>query len=437
MKSTLKSILEFYAQNPSEIIFIKDSNNIIAKEFLNDIKTLANHLDIILSNSCKVALSVDDMYLFCCTWIACQFLGKTTIMIPNDKPGTIAKLAKHYDSLITDNDLDLSAKIINEYALKDCETIFFTSGSTGEYKSYSKTIDNLEQESSAINSVIQSFNLKNIDVLTTVSHQHLYGFSWAIIWPLLYPKIIHTERLFVPELIHKKLLQDNNILITTPVIISHLDGSLSSPITNSLLISSASALNTDIAIKFQNSYNIPILEAYGSSETGVIAYRQQLIDKLWKPFDNVCITTKSDQLVVRSPFFKQEKQLMADIVALYNDKFELKGRVDKIVKIAGNRLSISQMQNILIDYDLIQDCVCIKRQSYREYIAAIICLNQAGQDLLQNFGKQNLIKQIKSYLLNYYSNVVIPKQWRFVTEIPTNSQGKRTLELLVELLDDN
>lgn len=437
MKSTLKSILEFYAQNPSEIVFIKDSNNIIAKEFLNDIKTLANHLDITLSNNSKVALSIDDTYLFCCTWIACQFLGKTTIMLPNNKSGTIIKLATHYDALITDNDLDLSAKIINEYTLKDCETIFFTSGSTGEYKGYSKTIDNLEQESAAINSVIQSFNLKNINVLTTVSHQHLYGFSWAIIWPLLYQKIIYTERLFVPELIHKKLLQDNNILITTPVIISHLDGSISNPITNSLLISSASALSTDIAIKFQNSYNIPILEAYGSSETGVIAYRQQLIDKLWKPFDNVSITTESDQLVVRSPFFKQEKQLMADIVALSNDKFELKGRVDKIVKIAGNRLSISQMQNILIEHDLIQDCACIKRQSYREYIAAIICLNQDGQDLLQKFGKQNLIKQIKNYLLNYYSSVVIPKQWRFVAEIPTNPQGKRTLELLVELLDDN
>ncbi|GMN89229.1 AMP-binding protein [Francisella sciaenopsi] len=437
MKSTLKSILEFYAQNPSEIIFTKDSNNIIAKEFLNDIKTLANHLDITLSNNSKVALSINDIYLFCCTWIACQFLGKTTIILPNNKSGTITKLAKHYDSLITDNDLDLSAKIINEYTLKDCETIFFTSGSTGEYKSYSKTINNLEQESSAINSVIQSFNLKNINVLTTVSHQHMYGFSWAIIWPLLHQKIIYTERLFVPELIHKKLLQDNNILVTTPVIISHLDGSISSPITNSLLISSASALSTGIAIKFQNSYNIPILEAYGSSETGVIAYRQQLIDILWKPFDNVCISSESDQLVVRSPFFKQEKQLMADIVALSNDKFELKGRIDKIVKIAGNRLSISQMQNILIEHDLIQNCACIKRQSYREYIAAIICLNQDGQDLLQKFGKQNLIKQIKSYLLNYYSNVVIPKQWRFVTEIPTNSQGKRTLELLVELLDDN
>ncbi len=437
MKSTLKSILEFYAQNPSKIVFIKDSNNIIAKEFLNDIKTLANHLDIILNNNSKVALSIDDIYLFCCTWVACQFLGKTTIMLPNNKSGTITKLAKHYDSLITDNDLDLSAKILNEYTLKDCETIFFTSGSTGEYKSYSKTIDNFEQESSAINRVIQSFNLKKIKVLTTVSHQHMYGFSWAIIWPLLHQKIIYTERLFVPELIHKKLLQDNNILVTTPVIISHLDGNISSPITNSLLISSASALSTDIAIKFQNSYNIPILEAYGSSETGVIAYRQQLIDILWKPFDNVCISSESDQLVVRSTFFKQEKQLMADIVALSNDKFELKGRIDKIVKIAGNRLSISQMQNILIEHDLIQNCACIKRQSYREYIAAIICLNQDGQDLLQKFGKQILIKQIKSYLLNYYSNVVIPKQWRFVTEIPTNSQGKRTLELLVELLDDN
>ncbi|XSZ47325.1 hypothetical protein ACP8HZ_00320 [Francisella noatunensis] len=168
---------------------------------MNNIKTLANHLDIILNNNSKVALSIDDIYFFCCTWIACQFLGKTTIMLPNNKSGTIIKLATHYYSLITDNDLDLSANCHGmSIQLKDCETIFFTSGSTGEYKGYSKTIDNLEQESSAINSVIQSFSLKKINVLTTVSHQHLYGFSWTIVWPLLYQKSSTQKGYLYPNL---------------------------------------------------------------------------------------------------------------------------------------------------------------------------------------------------------------------------------------------
>ncbi|API87442.1 AMP-binding protein [Francisella uliginis] len=436
MKESLKSALDFYAQNLSKTVFIKNSKSISAKEFLKNINSLANHFDTKLKSKNIIALCIDDIYLFCCSWIACQYLGKTTLMLPNNKSGTIANLAEQYDILVTEDDLKLSTETTKNYTIKGCETIFFTSGSTGNYKSCTKTINNIEEESYSINKAIENFKLKEANVYTTVSHQHLYGFSWALIWPLLYKKIIHTERLFIPEVIHKKLCQDNSILVTTPVIISHLEGNINKPITNSLIISAASELPTNVAIQFQNDYNIPILETYGSSETGVIAYRQPPSNSLWQAFNNVDISTDSNQLIVKSPFFNQEKLLMPDIVEMHNDKFKLKGRADKIVKIAGNRLSLSQMQNILLKHELIQDCACIKRQSYREYIAVLICLNQKGNDFLKEFNKQKLINKIKTYLLNYYPNTTIPKQWRFVAAIPTNSQGKRTQELLIEVLED-
>ncbi len=357
-------------------------------------------------------------------------------MLPNNKHGTIINLSKHFDIFISEDDLELSTEATKNYTIKDCETIFFTSGSTGNYKRCTKTIHNIEEESYSINKVVENFKLGETNVYTTVSHQHLYGFSWALIWPLLYKKTIHTERLFIPELIHKKLCQDNCILVTTPVIISHLEGNTHKPITNSLIISAASKLPTNVAIQFQNNYSIPILETYGSSETGVIAYRQPPSNSLWQAFNSVDISTDSNQLIVKSPFFNQEKLLMPDIVEMHNDKFKLKGRVDKIVKIAGNRLSLSQMHNILLEHELIQDCASIKRQSYREYIAVLICLNQKGDDFLKEFNKQKLINKIKTYLLNYYPNTTIPKQWRFVATIPTNSQGKKAQELLIEVLEE-
>ncbi|ASG68889.1 aconitate hydratase [Francisella halioticida] len=428
----LKEVLSLFEQSPSRTVFIKNSSEISAKQFITDINSLANLWGNSLLNKQKIALAIDDVYFFCCAWIACNFLGKTTVMPPNNQQGTLNKLKTEYDIIIFDDDISFNTRSTKRFSIKNTDSIFFTSGSTREYKKYIKNTINLEKESFVLNKKINEFGLRKAQVYSTVSHQHLYGFSFFIIYPLLNKKIIHTTKLFIPENINRKLALDNVILITTPLIISHLRTRVDN-IKNSLLISAASELKRDNASEFNEHYNIPILEIYGSTETGVIAYRQQLINSNWNAFKGVDILIRDNLLIVKSPFFKDPEQAMQDVVEIHpNNSFTLKGRIDRTVKIAGKRVSLSHMEEILIENPLIRDAACIKRESYREYIAVLVCLSENRKSILSHIQKQELVSKFKNYLKKYFSIETIPKQWRFINNIPTNTQGKHSLSVILK-----
>ncbi len=60
---------------------------------------------------------------------------------------------------------------------------FFTSGSTGTAKRIVRSLDLLEREAAALETV---WGAPNLGVThATVPHQHAYGLPFAILWPLL------------------------------------------------------------------------------------------------------------------------------------------------------------------------------------------------------------------------------------------------------------
>jgi acyl-coenzyme A synthetase/AMP-(fatty) acid ligase len=432
-------MINSWVTNTSQTVFLRDAKSISAEYFLKHISSLVTKWDSELSDKKYIALAIDDTYLFACAWVACQCLGKIAIMLPNNQIGTQKQLAEHYNQIIFDSDIDI--KISNEIksvVVQNAPTIFFTSGSTSDYQLCEKTLQNLEHESNAIDKLLNSHNLENIEVCATVSHQHLYGFSWFFLWPILSGNVIQTQRLFAPELVHNRLQQENVIMITTPVVISHLNQK-SEPLKNSLVISSASELKKRDAENFYANYKAHPLEVYGSSETGVIAHRQQLINDAWKPFNGVKISSDTDsRLIVKSDFFSQNEYLMADIVEINNnEKFILQGRIDRVVKVSGKRVSLSAMEKLLSTHDWVKDSVCVTMQNYREYVACMLCLTNIGIEQINIIGKRKFTQQLQSYLLEYYNIVTVPKKWRIVTKIPVNIQGKRVLvEILKEFEND-
>ena len=443
MKNSLSNTINRWQSDASQIALMSGEKHILTHDFLKHVSVLITKWQIKFSDKKYIALAIDDTYLFACTWVACQCLGKVAVMLPNNQYGTVKQLAEHYDVIVFDNDIGniLDDKVSNNILVlraQNVPTIFFTSGSTSDYQKCEKTLQNLEAESNAIDELLVSYNLENIEVYATVSHQHLYGFSWFFLWSILSGNIIQTQRLFAPELVHSKLQQDNVIMITTPVVISHLDQK-SAPLKNSLVISSASELKKQSAVDFYNNYQTHPLEVYGSSETGVIAYRQQLINDAWKPFRGVSISNdENNQLIVKSDFFSENECLMADIVEINkNSDFRLQGRVDRVVKVSGKRVSLSAMEKHLSVHEWIKDSVCVTMQNYREYVACMLCLTDIGLERLKILGKRKLTQQLQSYLLEYYNIVTVPKKWRIVTHLPVNTQGKRVLADILKEFDDD
>ena len=130
-----------------------------------------------------------DTFEFFCILLA-LWQSKCTACIPADnRPGTIERLSADLDGLVGEFEADAVLQNPDFDALpgtwrdlvpEQVALEIYTSGSTGSPKSIDKTLSQLESEIETIENCWPS--QPNV-VLATVSHQHLYGMTFAWFWP--------------------------------------------------------------------------------------------------------------------------------------------------------------------------------------------------------------------------------------------------------------
>jgi len=286
------------------------------------------------------------------------------VLIDNeDKKESILNLLKAYFSdakaILYDSSNQLIKKRVKNFNLSfdNFSTLFFTSGTTGEPVGAFKSRDNLDLEAKVLANLIKKYNIKK--AIITVPFIHIYGTLVGLLLPIKLQIDIIIKRHFLPqELI--KLITPNTLIITTPLYLkslNRLDKNLnfSSP----LFISSTALLQESERDKFLKKYNTNLLQLFGSTETGGVGYKFDKENE-WNLLKNVEIRVdKNSLLEVKSPYIsknilKNSKIIKTkeyfqtfDFVKLKQKKFKLIGRDSQIIKVAGKRYSIIQIENIL------------------------------------------------------------------------------------------
>ena len=69
---------------------------------------------------------------------------------------------------------------------------FFTSGSTGEMKRVEKSLTLFEREAAVLEQMWGA-ELGDVPVIGTVTHQHVFGMTFRIMWPMLAGRPFHSE----------------------------------------------------------------------------------------------------------------------------------------------------------------------------------------------------------------------------------------------------
>jgi 3-hydroxymyristoyl/3-hydroxydecanoyl-(acyl carrier protein) dehydratase len=136
-------------------------------------------------------------------------------------------------------------------------------------------------------------------------------------------------------------------------------------------------------------------------------------------------------LTIRSPYIRDQSGFeTADLVEILdNGQFLLKGRMDSVVKIEEKRISLTEIEERIVQSGFV-DQVCViplenKRPSgTRQYLAAAVVLNQTGKERFAGLAKREINKFWREYLQQYFEQVVIPKKWRYLDELPIDMQGK-------------
>ncbi len=393
-------------------------------------------------------LHCEDYWYFLCTFVALLQCKKAVYITQTISENFMAEVKKPGVSFITDQKVPLDdtsffipdliekaaepaqeeIRTTPEIDAENTELYLYTSGSTGKPKTVRHTMKEIETDNSVVISLWGEEYFKRKQI-TTVSQHHVYGFYWCICLPFTMGLPFRRKRIEFPSEF-EKLTDTSYVLVSTPAFLKRSVEVIDKLDMKDIFISvSGGAVSEELAVQTEKLFGFCPMEGYGSTETSGIAYRQQSRDGLvWTPYDCVKLWVGEDGcLNVKSPFIKDPAGVAtADLVELYDDgRFLLKGRADSIVKIEEKRISMTEVENRLLESGLVKEVkVVAMSNDVRQYLAAAMVLNDKGKEKFAGSEKFEINRFFHDFLMKYFENVVIPKKWRFVEKLPSDVQGK-------------
>lgn len=416
------------------------------KDFLIDTAKIRQFVEN--KNADEYILHSEDYWYFLCTFVALLQCKKAVYLTQNisesfmadvRKPDmifltdqTINGIQNDYIPQIIENTDDPQASVYRttpEINTEQTRIFLFTSGSTGKPKAVPQRMKEFEEDNAFIISK-WAREITSRKLITTVSQHHIYGFLFGISLPFTLGTPFRRNRIEFPEEF-EKLYDEKYILIATPAFLKRtVEVEDKLDMKDIWIFSSGGAVSPELAVSCGKLFNFYPLEVYGSTETSGIAYRQQNKDGLiWTPFDNAKIWLGDDGcLRIISPYIKNpEGFATADLAEIQEDgRFILKGRSDSIVKIEEKRISMTEIENRLLESGLVEDVkVVALSNDVRQYLAAAVVLNAKGKEQFKETEKYLINRYFHDYLMKFFENVVIPKKWRFMEKLPVDVQGKK------------
>ena len=314
-----------------------------------------------------------------------------------------------------------------ELDLDQCRLSLCTSGSSGEPKRIDKTLRQLANEVEALEQ-LWGADLGEAWIIGSVATQHIYGLLFRVLWPLCAGRPFVRRQLAFPEDLQRASREHPAFAwVGSPALLKRMGDNLDWPALSVVrrVFSSGGALPADAAQSLQQRLQQWPTEILGSSETGGIAWRQGA--SLWQPFAGVELSQDSDgALLIASPYLPAgHVEHTADAACIAADgRFELLGRLDRIVKLEEKRISLPMLEQALGAHDWVAEARLGVVQENRAVLGALLVLSDAGLFALREHGRRSLTEALRKHLSQHCEALALPRRWRLVRQLPLNSQGK-------------
>lgn len=398
-----------------------------------------------------------DRYAFLVSFLAVALKGQINVLPANQLHQPLLDIARRAAGDV----YCLQAHAQNEQAIGDIPTVeldmrgvgsppailnidsnaivaqVFTSGSTGQPVAHSKTWGQLLAGSYALAQGLADQLPSGASIVATVPPQHMFGLEATILLPLTQDVCVHSGKPFFPADVHAALtsLPAPRLLVTTPV---HLRACLDAGVNVGFewpqlagVYSSTGPLSEALAIKASRQLNCPVTEIYGASETGASAVRSAAAGGLspeseWRLLPDMQMQAVENGTQIDGPQLDQPVVLPDRIELLDKQRFRLLGRSRDVVKLAGKRISLGELNQRLNQIEGISDGVF--------YIP-----NEAGGEQPQRLqaivvAGQISDAEIRKQLAQYIDPVFLPRPIIRVPRLPRNETGKLSQAALQALL---
>jgi acyl-coenzyme A synthetase/AMP-(fatty) acid ligase len=431
---------------PTAVIAWRRGRAISAAAFLDDVRTLAGRMPA----GAHVLNFCTDRYYFAVGLAASLVTGKCSILPSTHTPEVIRHLRAFAPDVfcLTDDPccpIELPQLLWAESAepgrapapadgpwsvpqidAGQLAAYVFTSGSSGTPVPHAKSWGRLVACVRAEMTRLPPIDLGGCVVLGTVPAQHMYGFESTVLLPWHSGGALCAERPFYPADIAEALtaLPRPRVLISTPV---HLRALLTAELALpalELIVSATAMLPANLAREVESRYGAPVLEIYGSTETGQMASRRTALQDHWRLWPGVRLTLSEGRCSAHGGHIEQPTALADVLEPLDDERFLLHGRTADLVNIAGKRSSLAYLNHQLNAIPGVIDGAFFVRDDTEASLAGVARL--AALVVAPRLDAACIIQALRARI----DPVFLPRPLLLVEQLPRNATGKLPLHTL-------
>lgn len=306
--------------------------------------------------------------------------------------------------------------------------ILLTSGSTGEPQPVRKDARAIGGECDLLQALWSTLPALH-HVVSTVALEHMFGYTFGCWLPHLAGATLHDQRPLAPADLRRACASAPHPpwIVTTP---THLRAYVLAPEPFppvAGLICATSALGTELARAAAQRFQVPLLEIYGSTETGAIASRLRPPDEVtpgpWIPLPGVRLMHPAAGTAACTLDHVEGVVELGDLIEPQGKGFQLLGRHGDLVKVCGKRHSLTALNHLLLQVPGVRDGAYYipegNGSGKPERAVAFVAL-QAGH------GAVDVVRALRGCI----DDVFLPRTVWTLDALPRTDTGKlRTAEL--------
>ena len=420
----------------------QEGRAISVERFLADV----DHLTTLLPAGKHILNLCRDRYHFTVGLAAAIVSNKISVLPPTHTPDMVRQLQAFSPDVFCLHDHDDCSVALPQFryplmpiqhtavkiAIPQINTqqliaIVFTSGSTGtpipHSKSWGALVSNVQAQAARLGLLANT----RYNIVGTIPPQHMYGLESTVLLPMQSGNALSSAHPFYPADICNMLeaVPSPRILVSTPLHLRLLlDAELMLP-TLTLTLSATAPLSPQLAHKIEKSLKSPLIEIYGSTETGQIATRHTTQTEVWHLLPDVKLTQRAEQIWADGGHVETASPLN-DIIELTDaDHFLLHGRQQDLINIAGKRSSLANLNHHLNAISgVIDGAFYMPDELSHDHVtrlgACVVAPSLTASALLAALRLQ-------------IDPVFLPRPLLFVESLPRNATGKLPREALKKL----
>ena len=364
-----------------------------------------------------------------CTLMPADRLQVTLSQLATEYPGchVLGENAPEFDGLQSNTRADAIPAIPADQQA----VIAFTSGSTGKPRPNIKYWETLLTGTANNVDLLavgapEDSSQPRVNFVATVPCQHMWGLETVILLPLLSRVAACHRSPFYPQDIADALasLPGPRALVSSPI---HLEALARAEVELPPLhcvYSATAPLLPEQAGLLEEAFNAPLIDVFGFSEAGIIASRRASSDDLWRIGPKLTISAAAQGYEINGSHLAGAVPMPDRIEQAGPDHFRWLGRNQDMIKIAGKRGSLADLNRKLLSIDGVIDGVIFAPSDNCRRLAALV--------VTDGLSTSAVIEPLRREI----DAVFMPRPVFRVPRLPRQETGKLSRSATLELFEN-